>query len=84
MPRYQTMYERDDGWCDWIVPEMSAYRMACCSCGAVHEVQFEAIRVDGETGPRAFVFTSMPSKKYRVRFRARMNERATAAKRRKR
>lgn len=31
--------ERDDGWSDWIHP-LPGYRMACCDCGLVHDMQF--------------------------------------------
>jgi hypothetical protein len=32
------------GWTDWIRPKRRGYRMACCDCGLVHEVNF---RLDG-------------------------------------
>ena len=28
-----------EGWSDWIHP-LSGYRMACCDCGLVHDMQF--------------------------------------------
>ena len=34
----------DDGWTDWIRP-LQGYRMGCCDCGLVHEMEF---RADGE------------------------------------
>lgn len=34
-----------DGWSDWVQPIESGYRMACCDCGLVHEMEF---RVDEE------------------------------------
>jgi len=33
------MVIRDDGWCDWIHP-LPGYKMACCDCGLVHNMQF--------------------------------------------
>lgn len=51
------------GWTDWIHP-LPGYRMACCDCGLVHELEF---RID-DLG--------------RVNFRARRNNRSTAALRR--
>lgn len=33
-----------DGWTDWIRPAQG-YRMGCCDCGLVHEMEF---RVSGE------------------------------------
>lgn len=32
----------DDGWSDWIHP-LPGYRMACCDCGLVHELE---LRID--------------------------------------
>lgn len=37
---FEVMYEGDDGWSDWVHPE-PGYRMKCCGCGLVHDVQFE-------------------------------------------
>lgn len=34
-----------DGWCDWVHPVQTGYRMACCGCGLVHEVDY---RVNAE------------------------------------
>lgn len=34
-----------EGWTEWIYPVMDGYRMGCCDCGLVHEMQF---RVTGE------------------------------------
>lgn len=28
------------GWTDWIFPRRGGYRMMCCDCGLVHELQF--------------------------------------------
>jgi len=52
-----------DGWTDWVRPQMAGYKLGCCDCGLVHEMDF---RVMDDA----------------VEFRARRNERATAAKRR--
>jgi len=39
---YPVEQEGADGWSDWLAPT-PGYRMACCDCGLVHEMQF---RVD--------------------------------------
>jgi hypothetical protein len=67
MPRYTQVIENDDGWSDWIQPLMSGYRMACCDCGLVHEMDF---RIENTSAGEA-----------RVQFRASRHSRATAAKR---
>lgn len=43
MSAYPRHRAGDDGWSDWVQPvtiehENRAYRMACCDCGLVHEV----------------------------------------------
>jgi len=30
----------DEGWTRWILPEPDLYKMACCDCGLVHNLQF--------------------------------------------
>jgi hypothetical protein len=56
-------HRTEDGWTRWVRP-LPRYRMRCCDCLVVHDVEFRV--EDGE-----------------VEFRARRNERATAASRRK-
>lgn len=29
-----------DGWTRWVYPEMDGYRLTCCDCGLVHDMQF--------------------------------------------
>jgi hypothetical protein len=29
-----------DGWCEWQMPVMQGYKLKCCDCGLVHEVEF--------------------------------------------
>jgi hypothetical protein len=29
-----------DGWCEWVLPVQTGYRMACCGCGLTHEVDY--------------------------------------------
>lgn len=38
--RHKVMVEREDGWCDWAQPVIKGYRMSCCDCGLVHEMEF--------------------------------------------
>lgn len=81
MPRMPKIKEREDGWTDWLMPVMANYHMGCCDCGLVHTMQFRVMRVAKKNGQ----FSSGPdvSKNHRVMFRARRNNRSTAAMRRK-
>lgn len=81
MPRHKRMVEREDGWCDWVSPEMAGYRMACCDCGLVHDMEFVVARVEyNEDGSFNVLEEDIPGMK--VLFRARRNNRSTAQVRR--
>jgi len=74
MTKYPTMLPREDGWSGWQRPLHGHgdrnYRMACCDCCLIHEMQFRVKRrEDGRLD---------------VVFRVRRNNRATAALRRHR
>jgi hypothetical protein len=43
--KYKKHPHTKDGWTEWYRPAMRNYRMSCCDCGLVHEVQF---KVDGK------------------------------------
>lgn len=66
--RYPTPRLLANGWSAWIRPIRRGYRMACCDCGLVHEIDFAIIRYGSGR---------------KVIFRARRNQRATAGRRRK-
>lgn len=53
---------------EWIRPVKRGYKMACCDCGLVHRVDFEHVKWGNGR---------------KIIFRAYRDERATAAKRRK-
>ena len=38
--QYQPEVENDDGWTEWIRP-LDGYKMACCDCDLVHNLQFD-------------------------------------------
>lgn len=52
---------------EWIRPTMKGYKMACCDCGLIHELDFKVIRW---------------GRGHKIKFRARRNNRATAQMRR--
>lgn len=69
--RYAKLSVDAAGWCEWQRPIHGHgdqnYRMACCDCGLVHDMQFRVKR----NGERLYVV-----------FRAKRNNRATAGIRR--
>ena len=67
----------DDGWCDWVSPTLrQPYKLACCDCGLVHDMEFQAVEIVKEK--RGGWWEGEPLKvAYRVLFRVRRNERET-------
>lgn len=82
MPRYKMVVETDDGWSDLILPMMKGYRMACCDCGLIHELNFEVFKIIGQSANGAFISQPMSDDEAQVGFKARRNNRSTAQKRR--
>ena len=77
------MVENEDGFCDWQMPLMKGYKMACCDCGLIHTMEFKIYEM---TKPDKLGFQKKIKKlgKYfRVHMRASRDVRATAAMRRK-
>ena len=62
--KYRVELEGRNGWSRWVKPKKKGYRMMCCDCGLVHEMDFEY----KQDGRGVFIF-----------FRARRHVRATAA-----
>jgi len=49
MTKYKQHYANEDGWSDWIYPVHKGYKMGCCDCGLVHDVDFKVkSEEDGE------------------------------------
>lgn len=65
-------HQAQDG--EWIVPEMTGYREACCDCGLVHRINFAILHSK----------TLKPIKGAIIAFQAIRDNRATGQKRRKR
>jgi len=40
MTRIVTEFELEDGWSRWVQPIEQGYKMACCDCGLVHQMDF--------------------------------------------
>jgi hypothetical protein len=79
MPKYRVLHQTsDDGWCDWQFPVMKGYKLACCDCGLVHDVEFRVVKRDPKTGMPMV----MDESEYRVELRMRRNNRATGQVRR--
>jgi hypothetical protein len=88
MTRYHQVIEKEEngGWSDWQAPTPLKYKMACCDCGLVHDLQFRVGKVTAVKKDGYFTFervsTGLKKGMYRVLMRARRNKRDTAARRR--
>lgn len=82
MAKLKVMLEREDGWSDDVFPHPGGYKMACCDCGLVHDIEFSVVKVVKHNPNGTFRVRDVDSKTYRVRFRARRNKRSTGQVRR--
>ena len=79
MAKFKIETEGKNGWCRWVPPVMRGYRMACCDCGLVHDMQFKAVRVTKTRKDGSWEYRDLSTKLFRVMFRAKRNNRSTAA-----
>lgn len=86
MAKFHQVVEKKNGWSDWEAPIQKGYKMACCDCGLVHDIDFRIVKVTKTKKGGYFDFEDLPTGinkgKYRALLRARRNKRSTAAMRR--
>lgn len=82
MPKFLKEKELSNGWSRWVPPRMRGYKMGCCGCQLVHDTEFRVVRVTKRYKDGSYDFEVMSAKEFRVHFRARRNERSSAALRR--
>lgn len=82
MARIKTHTAGSDGWSEWIVPVMDGYRIACCECGLVHNMQFKAHKIVLHNADGSWEAKELDPEKYRVEFRVSLNNRSTGQVRR--
>lgn len=63
-------------------PIMDGYKMACCDCGLVHDMQFFVAEVIRFNKDGSFKIKERKGKKWRIGLRAKRNNRSTAQMRR--
>lgn len=82
MPKFIQETEGANGWCRWVPVLMRGYKMACCDCGLVHNVNFKAVRVLKTNKDGSWEYRDLPIGKFRVMLKARRNLRSTGQLRR--
>jgi hypothetical protein len=80
MARIHKLYANDDGWTEWQLPARH-YKMACCDCGLVHNIEFRVIVLGRKRRGRYKVLRVNPAG-CNVEFRISRNERSTGQVRR--
>ena len=86
MPKFRREFADETGWSRVINPKMGAdglYRLGCCDCGLVHDVEFVVVRVVERRPDGSYDFEDVEDQDYKVHFRVRRNNRSTAQIRRK-
>jgi hypothetical protein len=74
MARFKTELEEENGWSRWVPPMMKGYRMACCDCGLVHDMEFRVVKVSKTLADGTWEHGEpLDSAKFRVMFRAKRN-----------
>ena len=82
MPRMYEPAAGKDGWTDWQTPVMRGYRLGCCDCGLVHDIDFRVVRIVRRRRNGVKEGEVLSSKDYQIGFRVRRNERSTGQVRR--
>lgn len=82
MPKYFQEREDETGWSREILPIMRGYKMACCDCGLVHNMQFDVFEITKFNKDGSFKGKIHKGKKWRVMLKAQRNNRATGQVRR--
>ena len=77
MAKFKKIKANDDGWSEWELPEMEGYRLGCCDCGLVHNVDFKVVRAT-KIPSGEHECEELDDKMLRVLMRARRNNRSTA------
>lgn len=85
--KYPLIQENDDGWSDWIKPQMKGYKMACCDCGLVHRIDFAIVKQKKiikryADGNHLAEYVEVENPAYQVTLRASRDNRATGQHRR--
>lgn len=71
-------YANKNGWSDWILPIMRGYKLACCDCGLVHDMEFDAVVVQSKLKSKRLIkSTTLDKDLFRVQFRLKVNKSLT-------
>lgn len=83
MTKYKQLEEQENGWCETQYPIMRGYKMSCCDCELVHDMEFDVVEITKFNKDGTFRIKTRRGKKWRVAMRAKRNNRATGQMRRR-
>lgn len=82
MARIRKEIELEDGWSREVAPVMEGYKLACCDCGLVHDMDFKVVKVTQNNPDGSWESEEVDAEEYRVIFKAKRNKRSTGQVRR--
>jgi hypothetical protein len=86
MPRLKPAVEKwtdEEGWwTDWVYPLHKGYRIGCCDCHLIHDFEFRVVEIENHRKGKFNIKTEKLPARYRISYRVRRNNRATAQVRR--
>lgn len=62
------------GWSKWVSPKMKGYKMECCDCGLIHEIEFDIVKFTGKTKGELSHSICIDDKDMQVIFRMRRKQ----------
>jgi hypothetical protein len=62
--------EHNRAWTKWITPKMTNYKLKCCDCGLVHQINFRVAKVIKTYKDGTFIWKPLPKAEYRVAMKA--------------
>lgn len=77
MAKFKKIEALEDGWSDWEFPQMQGYKMACCDCGLVHDMDFRVVKTK-KLQDGSYEAEEIADDSFRVLIRAKRNNRSTA------
>lgn len=84
MARFQKVtVPNDKDFSEWQYPQMEGYKIACCDCGLVHDMEFGIVQNKKDLGNGNFEADEIEDETFRVKFRAKRNNRSTGQLRRR-
>lgn len=78
MAKFKVEHETEGGWSRWVPPLHKGYKLACCDCGLVHNMEFRVVKVTKTMRDGSWTYDLVRGQKYRVMFRAKRNKRSTS------